>query len=284
MKNILVPTDFMPCANNALNFAVQSARIINARIIVLHVFEMKENMYVDYLGVNKEFRESMLQDVLQKLKMLKESIEQTEGISIETRLVKSSFKDAFVRTLKEENIDMVIMGASGAGLLAETIWGSKTATAIGCSTVPVMVIPADYVWKRPQQFLLTTHYFEEKPGILDFLFELADLYMARVQAAIFTDQDSEIAITFLEHVQRIPRYEKLLKEKYHEDTLTMEHLYGADFSKTLEQHIKEKQIDVLVMITYQKHFWDRLFHPSMTRKMSYHTRIPLLAIPAKAGS
>ena len=34
---------------------------------------------------------------------------------------------------------------------------------------------------------------------------------------------------------------------------------------------------MLAMVTYKRKFWDRIFHPSLTKRMSYHTKIPLLA-------
>ena len=55
MKQILVPTDFSTCANNAVDFAVQSAKILPVEITILHAFELKGNIYTDYMGVNKEF-------------------------------------------------------------------------------------------------------------------------------------------------------------------------------------------------------------------------------------
>jgi nucleotide-binding universal stress UspA family protein len=55
------------------------------------------------------------------------------------------------------------------------------------------------------------------------------------------------------------------------------------FEETIQQQIIEKEIDMLVMITYQKAdgFWGKLFNPSVTKKMSYHSTIPVLAIPTK---
>jgi hypothetical protein len=32
------------------------------------------------------------------------------------------------------------------------------------------------------------------------------------------------------------------------------------------------------MVTYQRTFWERIFNPGMTKRMSYHTHVPLLAI------
>lgn len=283
MKKILVPTDFSTCANNAVDFAVQSAKILPAEIILLHAFEVKGNIYTDYHGVNKEFNQSLLNDMEQKLQELKKSIEEAEGIAVSTKIYRGTVKDAVVETSVSVNASLIVMGTLGASGLKEKLWGSKTASVIGNTYIPVMAIPYDYAWRKPEKILIATNHFEKDSTILDYVFELADLYMAQVQVAVFTDEDDDKAATHMEHIRKTPQYEKLLQQQYKEETLTATHLYGLEFEETLQKHIKEKEIDILVMITYQKEdgFWDRMFKPSKTKQMSYHTSIPLLAIPAK---
>lgn len=283
MKQILVPTDFSTCANNAVDFAVQSAKVLPAEVTLFHAFEVKGNVYTDYMGVNKEFNQALLDDVHSKLAELKKIIEETEGVVVNTYVAVTPLVDAIMATVEEKGIDWVVMGTLGATGLKEKLWGGKTAALIGKTKVPVMVIPYEYEWKKPEKFLLASNQFEKEPAILDYLFEMADLYMAQVQVAVFTDEDDDKAVAFLEHTRKTPQYEKLLKEQYKEQTLTVTHLYGMEFEETLQKHIKENEIDIAAMITYQKEkgFWDRLFHPSMTKRMSYHTKIPLLAIPTK---
>lgn len=283
MKKILVPTDFSTCAGNAVDFAVQSAKLLPAEIILLHAFEVKGNIYTDYMGINKEFNQSLLDDMQQKLQEFKKSIEETEEIIVTTKIFRGTVKDAVVETAIAENADLIVMGTLGASGIKEKLWGSKTSSVIGSTYIPVMAIPYDYEWKKPEKFLIATNHFEKEPAILDYVFELADLYMAQVQVAVFTDEDDDKAATYMEHIRKTPQYEKLLKQQYKEETLTATHLYGLEFEETLQKHIKEKEVDILVMITYQKEdgFWDRMFKPSKTNQMSYHTTIPLLAIPAK---
>ena len=283
MKKILVPADFSTCANNAVDFAVQSAKYLPVEVTLFHSFEMKGNVYTDYMGVNKEFNQALLDDVHNKLQELKKTIEETEGVTVNTYVAITPLVDAVMATVEEKGIDLVVMGTLGATGLKEKLWGSKTAALIGKTKVPVIAIPYEYEWKKPEKFLLSTNHFEKEPAILDFVFELADLYMAQVQVVVFTDEDDDKAETFLEHTRKTPQYEKFLKEQYKEETLTATHLYGKEFKETLQKHIDENEIDIVAMITYQKEksFWDKLFHPSMTKRMSYHTKIPLLVIPGK---
>lgn len=282
MKKILVPTDFSGCANNAVDFAVQSAKILPAEIVLLHAFEVAGNIYTDYMGVDREFTKSLLDDAERNLDLVKKSIEETEEVIVTTRIFMGGVKDAVTETATAVNADLIVMGTLGASGLKEKLLGSKTGSVMGSVNIPVMAIPYEYEWKKPETFLIATNHFEKEPVILDYVFELADLYMAQVQVAVFTDTDDDEAATYLEHLRKLPQYENLLKQRYKAESPAATHLYGLDFEETLQKHIKEKGIDILVMITYQKEegVWKRIFNPSKTKKMSYHIGIPLLAIPA----
>ncbi|SHN25090.1 universal stress protein [Chitinophaga sp. CF418] len=281
MKTILALTDFSECANNAVNFAVQSAKILPAEIILLHAFNVQSDLYTEYVGLEKEFNNSLHDDASKKLLDIKTSIEETEQVTVSTKLFKGTVKDAVEEAVGVTDVDLIVMGAMGASWLKEKLWGSTTASIIGSTDVPVMAVPHGYEWKKPEKMLLATNHFEKEPDILNYIFEMADLYMARLQVTVFTGE-SEKTASSLAHFRNIPKYEKLLQRHYPEDTLTISHLYGPEFEETLQKYIKEKEIDILVMITYQEDegIWSRLFHPSKTKSMSYHTSIPLLAIPA----
>lgn len=281
MKRILVPTDFSGCANNAIDFAVQSAKILPVEVTLLHAFEISGNTYTDYMGVNKEFNQSLLDEVHNKLALLKSSIEETEGVVVTTYIFKGAVNEAILQTAEDKNIDLIVMGTLGASGIKEKVWGSNTSAIIGNSKVPVMVIPYEYEWKKPKNILIATNHFEKEPAILNFLFDLADLYKAKMQVAVFTNEDDDNTITLLEHTRKTQEYEITLKKKYKEEMLTATHLFGKEFEVTLEDYIGQNEIDILAMVTYQRSLWARISHPSMTKRMSYHTKIPLLAIPAK---
>ena len=51
------------------------------------------------------------------------------------------------------------------------------------------------------------------------------------------------------------------------------------YADGLQGWIDNNNIDILVMLTHRRTLIGTLFNSSMTKKMSYHTNIPLLAIP-----
>lgn len=281
MKTILVPTDFSTCANNAVDFAIQSSKILPVEVTIVHAFDLVGNIYTDYMGVNKEFNQSLLHEVRIKLADLKKCIRESEGVNVDTRVSTASLRESIFQVTSEKAIDIIVMGTTGSNGIKEKLWGSKTADIIGKSKVPVLAIPFEYKWKKPEKILLATSHFEKEPAMLDFIFELADLYEAQVHVAVFTDEVDDTAFNYMEHARNIPAYEKLLQKNYHSPTLTVTHLFGKDFEEAMQEHMKENEIDMLAMVTYKRKFPDNLFRPSLTKRMAYHTKIPLLAIPAK---
>ncbi len=281
MKKILVPTDFSETANSALNFAIQTSKVFSARITLLHSYEVSSSFSSDYYGANKEFNLLMLSDIEKKLDNEREKIKAQYNIEVDTAISTYPLVEAIAKVAEEKSIDLIVMGTLGESGIAEKIWGSRTSSVIGSTKVPVMVIPHDYKWKKPSKILFATNQFRKEPKALNYIFELAGLYMASVRVSVFTDSDDQTAQTYLENKRNIAEYEDFLKSNFYEKTLTSAHLTGADFEATIQEYIKENDFDVLVMVTQQAGFWRRLFNPSLTRKMSYNTEIPLLAIPAE---
>lgn len=281
MKKILVPTDFSKCADKAVDFAVRSVRNHPVEIILLHVFEETTSIYTDYVGVNKEYNLSLLLDARKRLSQLKSTIEDIDGVIVSTCVKNGNANECILEAATEKEVDMIIMGTFGASNMNNKLFGSKTASIIGKSKVPVLAIPFEHKWKKPEKILLATNHFEKEPQLLNFLFQLANLYEAKVLVAVVSDEEEDEAATILERTYAIPTYQTLLKENYNEQVLTVKHLYGTKFEETMEDYIREQGIDMLSMVTYQRSFLDRVFQPSMSKRMVNHTKIPLLVIPSK---
>jgi nucleotide-binding universal stress UspA family protein len=283
MKRILVPTDFSDCANNAVEFAVQSAKLLSLEVLLVHSFEVTGNTYTDYMGVNREFNQTLLHEAKNEFARVKSVIKETEGITVESFVSTASLKETIEHVAKESDTDFIVMGTSGASGLKEKLWGSKTAGIIAKSDVPVMAIPVSYKWKNPEKILLITNHFEKEPVLLKFLFKLANSYKAAIHIAVFTDADDDEVVTLIEHTRKIAEYESELKVKYESQPIVVNHIYGKHFEPALQDYIEKNGIDMLAMVAYKRKFPDNLFHPSLTKKMAYHTRIPLLAIPSNIG-
>ncbi len=49
-----------------------------------------------------------------------------------------------------------------------------------------------------------------------------------------------------------------------------------DFMKGAQEFIREKNIDIISMVTHKRNLISKLLNPSYTRKVLFHTNIPFL--------
>ncbi len=280
MKKIIVPTDFSLNADKALHFAVQIAKQAKAEIILVHACDLIDSPFKDNQTLYKEHNQTITDKSNKNLSLLKRGIEATEKLSINIKLYKGTVTDTILQASEEHLANLVIMGTLGKAGLHEKIFGSKTAQIIGETNVPLIAVPLLYEWKVPEKILLVINYFDEQSDNINPVFELAGLYNATVHIAIFTDVDSAQAFDYLKDKRSITAYEEKLKTRYKHVSIKSVHLDGSRFQETIEEYIHEQSIDMVAMINHKRTFLESIFNGSMTKKMSYHTRIPLLTIPA----
>lgn len=279
MKQILVPTDFSKTSEVAIDFAVHIAELLKAKITLLHSFEVAEGNFTDLMGVNQEFTNDLINESKLKLEDLCTAFMKESAVEIDSVISFQPLSTAIIEVGEARKIDLIVMGTLGATGLKSKLWGSNTSNVIGKTKIPVMAIPSDYLWKKPQSVLLATREFERNGDILDYFYELTYLLSSSVKTVVFTGDD-ELAEIYLESQKLLEDYEKFLKAEYRDDTVSSVHLTGGSFAESLQAYIDENEIDLLTMITYQEGFWRSLFNPSATRLMSFHSKIPLLVIPS----
>lgn len=144
-NKILMPTDGSECSLNAAQHGLWIADTNNATIIVLHVVDT----HVLQLGYSGFFREDLYniikkegEEIIEKFKeKLKEHKSKClEDIKLITKIRDGEPYDEILKTIDEENIDLVVIGASGKRGIDRLLLGSVTERVVRKSTVPVLVV------------------------------------------------------------------------------------------------------------------------------------------------
>lgn len=266
MKKILVPTDFSDNATKAVNYAVQVAKAAKAELILIHALESSHPA-----------QEKV--DAEERLSIAARSIEESESVKVSTAVFADSSVNSILNSIASYQADLVVMGTMGNTGFNEKVFGSRTAGIIGKSPVPVVAVPLLSDWKVPKKILLAINKFNMPDKLLKPVIELASLFNASLQTTIFTDTDDDYVEDYGVHEENIASFRDQLKEKYPNLEIHAVHLAGEHFRQSLQNWIDKNDIDVLVMLTHHRTLIGSLFNSSMTKKMSYHTNIPLLAIP-----
>lgn len=281
MNRILVPTDFSPNADRAIDYAVRIARLNESTLYLIHACDNLDPLYMEGAMTHMEYNQKIMDEAFEKLDIRRKSIEDTEGVLVNIQLYSGSVMDTIMVAALEHKADLIIMGTLGISGLRDRIFGSKTASLISESNIPVLAIPLEYDWSQPGKFLIAIKDVDEALPLLDPAFELASLFNAEVHITLFTDKDDGGALDYISDDRIITRAETKLKGQHKQVLIKKEHLLGGNFEDSINEYIAQNGIDLLAMITHKRSLLGRLFHQSITRKMSYHTRVPVLAIPAR---
>ncbi|MEO8447292.1 MAG: universal stress protein [bacterium] len=278
MKNILFPTDFSPSADNALNFAVQIARKVNGNLILFHSYSVQlidPNMPAEiYLSAYQE-EEKTAKENLEKLsERIIEANKDASGKNLfntDAIVTQGLVVDEVLSMIDEYKIDIVVMGTHGASGITELILGSNTASVIEKSPVPVLAIPHNADYKDINNIVYA--YDEIKSGLPSFqkLLEFAEIYDSDITLLHIIESSSNTAELNKQEFEKI-------KQSVSYSKIRLELVKEENILEGINDYVNSNNVDVLVMAVKKKSLLDKIFSRSLTKKMAYHTKIPLLAL------
>ncbi len=145
-KKILLPTDGSKCAEKAAQHAILLASQNNAELIVLNILETHSLAGVpveDFTRkVNEIFRQEGI-NALERISKLYKDLSREKDIrsfKLTLKTEKGHPADMILQTTEKENIDLVVMGASGKHAIERFILGSVAEKVVRHAKCPVLTV------------------------------------------------------------------------------------------------------------------------------------------------
>ncbi len=280
MKKFLVPTDFSLNANKALNYAVELCKQFEAGLYIVHAVELADTTVGDRNGTTADYNKEVKAEAEKQLSMLRKSIADTETIEVSTRLYNNDVTSCIQEAVITQGIDCVVMGTLGRTGLLQQFFGSKTAGYIPHTQVPVIVIPPESEWVEVKNILLAVNDFDNLPEKVSAVFELASKFGATVHLANFAGNSSSNLMLSLVQEWELLKCRQQITASFPDVVVQTITLNGDSLTMALDDYIENAGMDMIAMVTHKRSFLASIFNPSITRKMTYYTTVPLLAIPA----
>ncbi len=274
MKKILVPTDFSENAGNALNYAIELAKKENAEIILLHVYH--PTLVAPYLDVMPDVDAIMEEERwLNKLRSLQTKIEHAGEIesSIVARL--DLAVDGIVSEAEDRNVDLIVMGTRGVNGLKEIFLGSNTARVAERAHCPVIAVPEGASYQHLKKIAYACNYRQIDIEAIQKLVEMARPLNAQVNILHVYNPDSTHA------KEEMERFIREAEKQLIYENLSYELIEGEDIEERLEQYLETEAADLLVLSTHERNLRDKLFGNSITQKLVYHSKVPVMAFHYK---
>ncbi len=279
MKKILLPTDFSDNAWNAIFTALKLYANVVCKFYLLHAYEPNA---LNLLGRKGQLRLGVIYDSLSQYSeqelgkvfaYLKENHNNAKH-SFETVSKSDTLQEAVQEMVSTKDIDLIVMGTQGASGAKEVFMGSNTVKVLKHSKkCPVLAVPSDSNFQSlktlifPSDFTRSYTKFE-----LLSLTELATLWKTDIQVL-------HVALEFALNDQQKAN-QKILKERFAPLDITFYNIdFDADVAHTLERYISQTDVDLLAMIRYQHTFWEKVIGEPVVKKMTFHTKVPLLILP-----
>lgn len=146
-KKILLPTDGSEYANKAAKHAIWIASLNGAELIALNVIETSslvglpaEDLIVRIKEMLKEEGRKSLEKISDILKETNVEGECQKEVKLTMITKEGSPSDVIINTVKEEGVDLIVMGTSGKHGLDRFLLGSVTENVVRSSQCPVLVV------------------------------------------------------------------------------------------------------------------------------------------------
>ncbi|MGQ9806500.1 MAG: universal stress protein [Chlorobiales bacterium] len=141
IQKILCPVDFSDPSRNALRYANEFAKAMNAKITVLHVIQpqpIAADVNVPYVPLEVELEKNAKEDLEHLV-----SKEVHKGVLVEQVLAFGLPSDCVIAQARKENVDLIILGTHGRSGISRLLIGSTAEGVIRHAPCPVLVVKAE---------------------------------------------------------------------------------------------------------------------------------------------
>ena len=138
-RHILVPTDFSQYANYAVDYALELAKTLQARLTFIHVIHLTPLVTGDIgsLGISSYLAE-IESDAQQRMQTLLNRVHQQGGQG-ETTIVQGVPFQVIIETAESRDVDLIVMGTHGRTGLTHVWMGSVAEKVVRLAPCPVLV-------------------------------------------------------------------------------------------------------------------------------------------------
>lgn len=263
MKKILVPTDFSTYAQNALNYAIELAKEMNAAIHLLHTYVVHSSadMLISIERYIREDTEKMMQDHIKWIDK-----EWPEHPKIVSKIIKGNSIPVIAGV--SNDYDLVVMGTQGASKFKDIFLGSTTSGVCKATETPVLAIPENSIYRPVKTIVLAVDDYEVTDRkVLAPLVTLAKVHDAKVKVFHTDLGEADMGVDPI-----VGMYLKGLNYSFHYAPS------AGKINESIDNFIEENQADMLCMIGRKRARINEVFHRSVTKREVFHTQIPLLIL------
>ena len=267
MNKILFATDFSESCNNAMHYLLKLIENSSAVVDIVHVYDIPVTSVstLPYQAV-KGMLDERKQVVVKQLSDIKGSIpSQHQG---ETHAIYGIYPSSDIaECAAKTNAELVVMGLRQKYSLIDKMIGSITAHTMHKSPVPVLAIPSGSTFEKVEHILFPTA-MDHINGISDDEYEAME-WLLSIRSFL---QNPKIHLLHINATEEIEIAMKNGPLPHTDFTMS----YADSVDEGIKDHLESHTTQWLAFYKPHRSFWEQLYHSSVSRKLLYHSRLPIL--------
>lgn len=272
--NFIVPTDFSSNAKNAAKYAAMLTQATNSNLRLLHIVhppiigsDKLDAVYKEKVSHTKTEAAIKLEELCDELKAKYNNIECDYVI----RIGEISSK-IIITAAHNDKADLIVMGTEGAGLIKKIFLGSITSSVIEDSQLPVLVIPEELTFLPPKKIVYASDFQVSDINAISQLSVIASAFDAEIIIVHIVENNGEVESEF----SKSEAFSELVSKAIMYPKISCRIFKNENAEHGIEQFIDTVKADMVALSARDRNPFQKLFNKSITKEMSFHSKIPLL--------
>ena len=267
IHKVLVAVDFSKGSAAALRYAEALAVSVGIREVqVIHIFTPQTVTAGDAMsgipvGDLMDAREDALVEFLKTQPV-------PSGIRRRSELMLGFPADKIVE--ESRNYDLVVLGATGDADVIESVFGTIASEVAQKAKCPVLLVPNGAVFHEYRHLLYASSSLSLSRKAVLKLMDFNDLFRARIHFVHVNGNDAD------SRREREKLFAPLFNNPDPEFAFEIVEVTGDTVREGLVSYLQANPVDLAVMVTEPRGFWEGLFHTSATKQMILHPKVPVL--------
>lgn len=260
MKHILVPIGSSENANNTLQYAIDLASEMGAKVFVFRAYKVlsKAGTMINLDEIVSRETQLYLRSVV--------NLVDTKNVEVKIISAKGSALESINSVHKELGVDLVVVEPRSNSIKEEVFLGSTSGSIVKNTEIPVLIVPEQYKFS-PYKTALTAFKSGKlkKEEMLRPLQELADKFSTKVNLLLVKTPDYQDEDLVLD-----PRLTSIQNSLTTTENVTT-------FQGVLE-HFQSNNPDLLCVFRRKRGFFKKLWESNTVLKSEFHCSVPLLVL------
>ncbi len=284
-KNIVFATDFSDASIAAFHYAQRLASHLQASLNVVHAFEIFYNPARPQLS---EYGPTIseLKDI--NMKLMDKFIQETSSISDGDTLVATKVNmttevqvgiaaEYLIELSQDPSVDLLVLGTSGEKNWFNRLLGSVSVEVSQGAHCPVLLVPQKADFNGIQNILYGASEDSAKPETLQIAVDLAKYFKSSLHFLHVNTEDHD-------ELKESTRY--FFNHYIEQHAPSMPHALSSvkaqSAMKGIWRYSSKNAMDLVVIVSQHRDFWEKFNHHSVSKDLSLHTRLPILYLYSDA--